>query len=225
MRGAAIDVITSRWTAARPGWSNRNRPPPAIRGRGAWNSRCLHGPHRRAAAFGEGVPPRSHPRRQHPRLPRGGGPFRCLLQGVHGTGIGRRGTLIGISRAGSMPTTGRRGTRTRSSASMAIPRSVISRVGREAKARQGSKSDWTALIKNYGFRDEAEALAYKSNPVDELAPLAKAGIFAHSRGRRCGRRGAGCRKHGHCRAALQGTRRHNGGDSQAGRGPSPARSR
>jgi pimeloyl-ACP methyl ester carboxylesterase len=32
------------------------------------------------------------------------------------------------------------------------------------------------LIKNYGFKDEAEALAYQKNPVDELAPLAAAKV-------------------------------------------------
>ncbi len=40
----------------------------------------------------------------------------------------------------------------------------------------GSPEDWTALLKNYGFQDEAEALAYRKNPVDELAPLAVAKI-------------------------------------------------
>jgi pimeloyl-ACP methyl ester carboxylesterase len=40
----------------------------------------------------------------------------------------------------------------------------------------GSKGDWEALIKCYGFKNEAEALAYPSNPIDTLAPLAKAGI-------------------------------------------------
>ena len=40
----------------------------------------------------------------------------------------------------------------------------------------GSPKDWAALISDYGFRNEAEALAYKGNPVDILAPLAKAGV-------------------------------------------------
>jgi len=40
----------------------------------------------------------------------------------------------------------------------------------------GSKGDWDGLIKCYNFKDEAEALAYKENPIDLLAPLAKAGI-------------------------------------------------
>ena len=41
---------------------------------------------------------------------------------------------------------------------------------------KGSKGDWALVLKCYGFKDEAEALAYKLNPVDNLAPLAKAGI-------------------------------------------------
>ena len=41
---------------------------------------------------------------------------------------------------------------------------------------KGSKGDWTSLIKLYGFKDEAEALAYKLNPVDNLAALASAKI-------------------------------------------------
>jgi alpha-L-fucosidase 2 len=40
----------------------------------------------------------------------------------------------------------------------------------------GSRGDWQALIKDYGFKDEAEALAYQENPVDLLAPLAAANI-------------------------------------------------
>ncbi|MCE9519877.1 MAG: alpha/beta hydrolase [Verrucomicrobia bacterium] len=41
---------------------------------------------------------------------------------------------------------------------------------------KGSKGDWTSLIKNYGFKDEAEALAYTGNPIDRLEPLAKAKV-------------------------------------------------
>jgi hypothetical protein len=33
---------------------------------------------------------------------------------------------------------------------------------------------WAAVVRNYGLKDEAQALAYKKNPVDELAPLAAA---------------------------------------------------
>ena len=40
----------------------------------------------------------------------------------------------------------------------------------------GSKGDWQALIKCYGFKDEAEAMAYPGNPIDTLKPLAKAKV-------------------------------------------------
>jgi pimeloyl-ACP methyl ester carboxylesterase len=40
----------------------------------------------------------------------------------------------------------------------------------------GSPRDWQACIAAYGFADEAEALAWRGNPVDTLAPLAAAGI-------------------------------------------------
>ncbi|HEX4142039.1 MAG TPA: alpha/beta fold hydrolase [Pirellulales bacterium] len=39
----------------------------------------------------------------------------------------------------------------------------------------GSKGDWERCLHAYGLT-EAEALSYKLNPVDNLAPLAKAGI-------------------------------------------------
>ena len=38
----------------------------------------------------------------------------------------------------------------------------------------GSARDWKLVLDGYGFKDEAEALAYQGNPVDNLAPLAKA---------------------------------------------------
>ena len=41
---------------------------------------------------------------------------------------------------------------------------------------KGSAGDWAALIKCYGFTDEAEALAYRGNPIDRLEPLAKAKV-------------------------------------------------
>lgn len=41
---------------------------------------------------------------------------------------------------------------------------------------KGSKGDWQQLMRCYGFKDEAEALAYPGNPVDILPTLAKAGI-------------------------------------------------
>jgi len=41
---------------------------------------------------------------------------------------------------------------------------------------KGSKRDWMLVFRCYGFQDEAEALAYDKNPVDNLEPLAKAGV-------------------------------------------------
>lgn len=41
---------------------------------------------------------------------------------------------------------------------------------------KGSPADWQKLIRDYHFQSEAEALAYAKNPIDNLEPLAKAGI-------------------------------------------------
>jgi hypothetical protein len=41
---------------------------------------------------------------------------------------------------------------------------------------KGSAGDWTQLQRYYGFATEAEALAFTGNPVDRLAPLAKAKV-------------------------------------------------
>lgn len=38
---------------------------------------------------------------------------------------------------------------------------------------KGSARDWELVLKSYGFKDDAEALAYDKNPVDSLQPLAK----------------------------------------------------
>jgi len=40
----------------------------------------------------------------------------------------------------------------------------------------GSPNDWKSLLQCYGFKDEAEALAYRGNPIDVLEPLAKARV-------------------------------------------------
>ena len=47
--------------------------------------------------------------------------------------------------------------------------------GGKGKGR-GSKGDWALVQKVFKFPDEAAALAYKGNPVDNLAPLAKAKV-------------------------------------------------
>jgi len=46
--------------------------------------------------------------------------------------------------------------------------------GRGASRRSGAA--WTACKKAYGFASDDEAFAYRKNPVDTLAPLAKAGV-------------------------------------------------
>lgn len=40
----------------------------------------------------------------------------------------------------------------------------------------GDKHNWKLVIERYGFKNEAEALAYDKNPIDNLAPLAKAKV-------------------------------------------------
>lgn len=41
---------------------------------------------------------------------------------------------------------------------------------------QGSVAEWQNLLKAYDFKDDREAIAAKTNPVDNLIPLAKANI-------------------------------------------------
>lgn len=41
---------------------------------------------------------------------------------------------------------------------------------------RGSATEWANLTRAYHFKDDAEALAYRGNPVDTLAPLARAKV-------------------------------------------------
>jgi pimeloyl-ACP methyl ester carboxylesterase len=41
---------------------------------------------------------------------------------------------------------------------------------------RGNPKEWTALMKCYGFKEEADALGYEAQPIDRLEPLAKAKI-------------------------------------------------
>ena len=41
---------------------------------------------------------------------------------------------------------------------------------------QGSARDWQLVLDRYGFKNDAEAIAYGKNPVDNLAPLAAAKV-------------------------------------------------
>lgn len=47
--------------------------------------------------------------------------------------------------------------------------------GGKGKGR-GSKNDWATLLNLYQFKSEAEAMAYRGNPIDTLAPLAANGV-------------------------------------------------
>jgi pimeloyl-ACP methyl ester carboxylesterase len=40
----------------------------------------------------------------------------------------------------------------------------------------GNADEWTKMLKAYGFKSDAEAIAYRGNPVDNLKPLADAKI-------------------------------------------------
>ena len=99
--------------------------------------------------------------------------YEALVKG----GLGKKGALIGISRGGLYAYNW----------AAQHPDSVSCIYGEApvcdfkswpgGKGRgKGSPGDWAEVIKQYGFKDEAEALAWKKNPVDQLEALAKAGI-------------------------------------------------
>jgi pimeloyl-ACP methyl ester carboxylesterase len=92
-------------------------------------------------------------------------------------GLNRQGTLIGVSRGGLYAY----------GFAKRHPERVVCIYGDAPVcdfkswpggkgAGKGSAGDWSSLQTLYGFKDEAEALAYTGNPVDSLAPLAKAGV-------------------------------------------------
>jgi len=103
--------------------------------------------------------------------------FDAFYQAFTAAGLARRGTLIGVSRGGLYAYNW---------AALNTDKVVCiygdapvcdfkSWPGGKGKG-VGSRGDWSAVIKCYEFKDEAEALAYKTNPVDNLAVIAKAKI-------------------------------------------------
>ncbi|MDA3924659.1 MAG: alpha/beta hydrolase [Kiritimatiellae bacterium] len=92
-------------------------------------------------------------------------------------GFNKKGTLIGVSRGGMYAY--RFAARNPDEVSCIYGDAAVcdfkSWPGGKGKGK-GSAGDWKSLINLYGFKDEAEALAYKGNPIDILAPLAKAKI-------------------------------------------------
>lgn len=103
--------------------------------------------------------------------------FDAFYSVLTNAGLAKKGALIGISRGGLYCYNW--GSRNPDKVTAIYGDAPVcdfkSWPGGKGKGK-GSKGDWTALIKNYGFADEAEALAYKLNPIDELEPLAKAGV-------------------------------------------------
>ncbi|MEZ6059368.1 MAG: hypothetical protein R3C19_03295 [Planctomycetaceae bacterium] len=80
---------------------------------------------------------------------------------------------------------------------------------------KGSPRDWQLVMETYGFRDEAEAMAYDGNPVDNLKPLAEAGVpLLHVYGDADDV--VPWDEHGHHRGSLSRTRRIHRTHCQAG---------
>jgi hypothetical protein len=103
--------------------------------------------------------------------------FDAFYAAVTSNGLARKVTLIGISRGGLYAYNWAR----------LNPGKVVCIYGDapvcDFKSWPGGKGkgvaspgDWQAVLKCYGFKDEAQALAWPRNPVDSLAPLATAGI-------------------------------------------------
>jgi pimeloyl-ACP methyl ester carboxylesterase len=103
--------------------------------------------------------------------------FEAFYQALQAGGLAKKATLIGISRGGlyCYNFVAADPSRVACIYGDAPVCDFKSWPGGKGKG-PGSPSDWAALIKNYGFKDESEALAYQKNPIDELAPLAAAKI-------------------------------------------------
>ncbi|MCX6928726.1 MAG: alpha/beta hydrolase, partial [Verrucomicrobia bacterium] len=103
--------------------------------------------------------------------------FEAFYKALQVGGLAKKGTLIGISRGGlyCYNFAAQDPSRVACIYGDAAVCDFKSWPGGKGKG-SGSSGDWAALIKLYGFKDEAEALAYKKNPVDALAPLAAAKI-------------------------------------------------
>lgn len=103
--------------------------------------------------------------------------FDAFYAAITARGLAKKGTLIGISRGGLFAYNW---------ASLNPDKVVCiygdapvgdfkSWPGGKGQGK-GSAANWKALLECYGFKSEAEALAWSKNPIDSLAPLAKAKI-------------------------------------------------
>ena len=103
--------------------------------------------------------------------------FDAFYQALTGKGLASKVTLIGISRGGLYcyrwaSENPQRVAVIYGDAPVCDFKSWPGGKGKGA----GSPGDWKSLLSYYGFKDEAEALAYPGNPIDVLAPLAKAKV-------------------------------------------------
>ena len=103
--------------------------------------------------------------------------FNAFYAAVTGKGLAKKVTLIGISRGGLYCY--RWASEDPERVAVIYGDAAVcdfkSWPGGKGKGL-GSPGDWKALLSCYGFKDDAEALAYQGNPVDVLAPLAKANV-------------------------------------------------
>jgi hypothetical protein len=103
--------------------------------------------------------------------------FDALYRTVTEKGLARKGTLIGVSRGGlyAYNWAAKNPDKVACIYGDAPVCDFKSWPGGKGVGK-GSTRDWLSLIKCYEFKDEAEALGWPGNPVDNLAPLAKATI-------------------------------------------------
>ena len=103
--------------------------------------------------------------------------FDAFYEALQKGGLAKKGALIGISRGGLYAYNW--AARHPEAVSCIYGDAPVcdfkSWPGGKGKGK-GSAGDWASLQKHYGFKDEADALAWKKNPVDELEPLAAAKI-------------------------------------------------
>ncbi len=100
--------------------------------------------------------------------------FKAFYNALIAQGLAKRAALIGLSRGGLYAY---RFAAERPEAVAVIygdaPLCDIRTVRGVEGYGKGSATEWANLTKAYGFKDDAEALAFRGNPVDTLAPLAK----------------------------------------------------
>jgi pimeloyl-ACP methyl ester carboxylesterase len=103
--------------------------------------------------------------------------FNAFYDAVTGKGLAKKVTLIGISRGGLYCY--RWAYEDPQRVAVIYGDAAVcdfkSWPGGKGKG-DGSPGDWKALLACYGFKNDAEALAFRGNPVDILSPLAKAKV-------------------------------------------------